>query len=263
MREQLVAWAGDCVVRGSVELGDGRLSDRVNELDVVTFYDVTLRSLRRRPRGQSRRAGGRARRAARHRGPWTSRRPGRRLRTVEERVTLELGPFEVTGNLHRPPHTHSLASLSRWAHFVPLTDALVGIRDRDDERVVQPVVLVNRGRIGKTRTHTVVPVFTDGPARPPPPRVPPRQNGRALAEPWLLEPSARPSPWLAFHLGIIMSSHPEMTTRCGGAWPWTIGDTTWAWMPSRRRSAAPRSKSSSSAPTCGSAEGSPWAASTV
>lgn len=169
MREQLVAWAGDCVVRGSVELGDGRLSDRVNELDVVTFYDVTLRSLDdghevnldelEVERGELHVIEVHGRRGD----------PARRLRTVEERVTLELGPFEVTGNLHRPPHTHSLASLSRWAHFVPLTDALVGIRDRDDERVVHPVVLVNRGRIGKTRTHTVVPVFTSEPPPSPAP----------------------------------------------------------------------------------------------
>ena len=44
VREQLVAWAGDCMVRGGVELGDGRLSDQVNELDVVTFFDATLRA---------------------------------------------------------------------------------------------------------------------------------------------------------------------------------------------------------------------------
>ena len=163
MREQLVAWAGDCMVRGSVELDEGRLSDRVNELDVVTFFDVTLRSF----------DDGRevivdeleVEHSELHVIEVRGRRgdPDRRLRTVEERVTLELGPFEVTGNLHRPPHTHALASLSRWAHFVPMTDALVGMRDRDDERVVQPVVLVNRERIGKTRTHTVVPVFADEP----------------------------------------------------------------------------------------------------
>jgi len=41
VREQLVAWAGDCVVRGVVELGDGRVSDQVNELDVVTFFDAS------------------------------------------------------------------------------------------------------------------------------------------------------------------------------------------------------------------------------
>ena len=111
MREQLVAWAGDCLVRGSVELGDGRLSDRVNELDVVTFFDVTLRGLDdghevtvdelEVERGELHVIEVQGRRGD----------PARRLRTVEERVTLELGPFEVTGNLHRPPHTHSLAAL--------------------------------------------------------------------------------------------------------------------------------------------------------
>ena len=45
MGEPLVAWAGDCMVRGVVELGDGRLSDQVNELDVVRFYAATLRAL--------------------------------------------------------------------------------------------------------------------------------------------------------------------------------------------------------------------------
>ena len=168
MREQLVAWAGDCMVRGSVELGEGRLSDRVNELDVVTFFDVTLAALGdghevnvdelEVERGELHVIEVRGRRGD----------PDRRLRTVEERVTLELGPFEVTGNLHRPPNTHSLAALRRWAHFVPMTDALVGMRDRDDDRVAQPVVLVNRERIGRTRTHTVIPVFADeSPPTPP------------------------------------------------------------------------------------------------
>jgi hypothetical protein len=157
VREQLVAWAGDCMVRGSVELGEGRLSDRVNELDVVTFFDVTLRAFDdghevnvdelEVERGELHVIEVRGRRGD----------PDRRLRTVEERVTLELGPFEVTGNLHRPPNTQSMAALSRWAHFVPMTDALVGMRDRDDDRILQPVVLVNRERIGKTRAHAVLP----------------------------------------------------------------------------------------------------------
>jgi len=45
MREQVVAWAGDCMVLGSVELEEGRLSDQLNEREVVTFYDAALRSL--------------------------------------------------------------------------------------------------------------------------------------------------------------------------------------------------------------------------
>jgi hypothetical protein len=42
MREALVAWAGDCRVRGEVDLGDGRLSDQVNDGDLLTFFGATL-----------------------------------------------------------------------------------------------------------------------------------------------------------------------------------------------------------------------------
>ena len=150
MREQMVAWAGDCIVRGSVELGEGRLSDQVNELDVVTFYDVTLRALDdgrevqmdelEVDRGELHVIEVRGRRGD----------PDRRLRTVEEPVTVELGPFVVSGNLHRPPHTQPLAALYRWTRFVPMTDAVVGLRDREGDRVMQEVVLVNRERISRT-----------------------------------------------------------------------------------------------------------------
>ena len=169
MREQLVAWSGDCLVRGSVELGDGRLSDQVNELDTVTFFDVTLHAFDdghevtvdelEVDRGELHVIEVRGRRGD----------PERRLRTVEERVTLELGPFVVTGNLHRPPNTQPLAALSRWTRFVPLTDAVVGLRDRDDDRVPQEVVLVNRGRITKTRPLVAIPIYADEPAPDPAP----------------------------------------------------------------------------------------------
>jgi hypothetical protein len=161
VREQLVAWAGDCMVRGSVELGEGRLSDQVNELDVVTFFDVTLRALDDGHEVSVDEL--EVDHAELHVIEVRGRRgdPDRRLRTVEERVTVELGPFEVTGNLHRPPNTQSMAALGRWAHFVPMTDALVGLRDHDEDRAFQPVVLVNRQRIGKTRAHLVMPVLAD------------------------------------------------------------------------------------------------------
>ncbi|HEY3336177.1 MAG TPA: hypothetical protein VGK16_13175, partial [Candidatus Limnocylindrales bacterium] len=45
MREPLVAWAADCRVRGEVDLADGRLSDQVNEGDLLTFFGATLEAL--------------------------------------------------------------------------------------------------------------------------------------------------------------------------------------------------------------------------
>ncbi len=165
MREQLVAWAGDCVVRGEVELGDGRLSDHINELDVMTFFDASLRAL---DDGHELNMGEleverhelHVIEVHGHRGD-----PLRRLRTVEERVTVELGPFIVTGNLHRPPSTQPLAALSRWSRFVPMTDAVVAMKGVMAEGVYKDVVLVNRERIARTEPIAVVPVFHAG-ARP-------------------------------------------------------------------------------------------------
>ena len=162
MGEPLVAWAGDCMVRGVVELGDGRLSDQVNELDVVTFYAATLRALDDGhevavdeldvDRGELHLIEVQGRRGD----------PVRRRRTVQERVTVELGPFVVTGNLHRPPSTQPLAALSSWARFVPMTDAVVSQRGRED-RVSRDVVLVNRERISKAVPLSAVPVYSNEP----------------------------------------------------------------------------------------------------
>jgi hypothetical protein len=162
VREQLVAWAGDCMVRGSVELEDGRLSDQLNDREVVTFYDVTLRSL----------DDGHevvldeleVERLELHLVPVQGRQgdPTKRIRTVEERVSLELGPYWVTGNLHRMPTAQALAALTRRTRFVPLTDAIVVMRDRpDDAPMHEEVVLINIDRIGKTETLSLVPVMDD------------------------------------------------------------------------------------------------------
>ena len=45
VREQLVAWAEDCRVQGEVDLDEGRLSDLVNERDIVVFFDASLVAL--------------------------------------------------------------------------------------------------------------------------------------------------------------------------------------------------------------------------
>lgn len=148
MGEPLVAWAEDCVVRGDVELDDGRLSDVVNTLDFVTFTTATLEALDDGRRVEVSEL--EVERRDLHLVEVTGRRgdPSRRLRTVEERVTLEVGPFTVTGNLHRPPNTQAMAALTRWARFVPVTDVTFrhGPGEAEHRR---DVLLVNRERIVK------------------------------------------------------------------------------------------------------------------
>ncbi len=88
--------------------------------------------------------------------------PTKRVRTVEERVTLEIGPYWVTGNLHRMPTTQALAALTKRTRFVPLTEAIVVMRDRPDEAPMEEeVVLVNLDRVGRTETISLVPVMAD------------------------------------------------------------------------------------------------------
>jgi hypothetical protein len=162
VREPLVAWAGDCMLRGDVELGEGRLSDQVNDLEVVTFYDATLQALDDGHEVAVDEV--EVERREIHLVEVNGRRgdPARRRRTVEERVMVEVGPFVVTGNLHRPPNTQPLAALSRWTRFVPMTDASLGLRDGSDPVSHLEVLLVNRDRIGKTEIIAVVPVYTTG-----------------------------------------------------------------------------------------------------
>jgi hypothetical protein len=149
VQEPLVAYAEDCVVRGRVELGDGRLSDAVNELDLITFHEASLEAL---DDGRIVRMGElEIERRDLHVIEVRGRRgdPSRRLRTVEERVILEIGPYVVTGNLHRPPHTQPLAALSRWTRFLPVTDAVLQVSpDAPGRR--EEVLLVNRDRIAKS-----------------------------------------------------------------------------------------------------------------
>jgi hypothetical protein len=163
VREALVAWAGDCVVRGTVDIGDGRLSDHVNDLDMLTFFDATLEALdggHRVDVGELE-----VERRELHLIEVNGRRgdPTRRLRTVEERVALEVGPFVVTGSLHRPPTSPSMSALSRRARFVPVTDVVIAVDGRDAEPMHQAVVLVNRDRIASSRFLASIPILPEEP----------------------------------------------------------------------------------------------------
>lgn len=168
MREPLVAWAGDCVVHGEVDLDDGRLSDQVNELDVVTFHGAVLRAIddgHEVSVGELEVERGELHviEVDGHGGD-----PARRLRTVEERVVVEVGPFRVTGNLHRPPSTAPMAALSRRNRFVPMTDAVLELREGASVPLPRAVVLLNRERITKWDVVAEVPgSFPPGAGRVP------------------------------------------------------------------------------------------------
>lgn len=150
MREPLVAWAGDCRLRGDVDLRDGRLSDQVNESDLLTFFGATLEALDDGHEVSVEEL--EVERRELHLIEVEGRQgdPIRRLRTILEPVRMEIGPFLVSGNLHRPPAAQPLAALTSWHRFVPLTDARIALADGSRPSIAKPVVLVNRERIRKT-----------------------------------------------------------------------------------------------------------------
>lgn len=152
MRESLVAWAEDCVLRGEVDLDDGRLSDVVNDLDVLTFREASLEALEdgRRLDVDELEVERRDLHLIEVRGRRGD--PVRRLRTVADRVVLEVGPYTVTGYIHRPPNTQPLAALARRSRFLPVTGAAFQVgRDGPERR--EEVILVNRDLI--TRSHAL------------------------------------------------------------------------------------------------------------
>lgn len=182
MREQLVAWAEDCRVRGDVVLGDGRLSDEINDQPLLTFFDATLEALD--DGHEVVRDELEVERNELHLVEVNGRRgdPARRLRTIPERARLELGPYTVTGELHRSPSTHAMAALAGWAHFVPVTGAVVSIAGRDGDPLSYEVVLVNRGRVRKYQPLDAVPVFADEIDGEPPSDAPPASDTQEARE---------------------------------------------------------------------------------
>jgi len=167
VREPLVAWAGDCVVRGSIDVDDGRLSDQVNNLELLTFFDATLEAL---DDGREVRMDEiEVERRELHLIAVMGRRgdPNRRLRTVEDRVALQVGPYVVTGNLHRSPSTQPLAALSSRSRFVPVTDALIEAGDTPSDPLHEDVILVNRDRISAWQPLAPIAIQPEAPSESP------------------------------------------------------------------------------------------------
>jgi len=124
----LDAYAADCRLSGRVDLGDSRLTDRLNATEELRIEDARLESLEdghvvetpemtvttdelcavvgSGPRGDA----------------------ARRLRTHATRVVVELGPYRVVGLVHGTPASDPLAAALRRAAWLPLTDATVTYR---------------------------------------------------------------------------------------------------------------------------------------
>jgi len=139
------AYAADCRLFGRADLGDGRLTDKLNATRELNIEGVRLESLddghavdadeitvttdelcavvASGPRGE----------------------PARRLHTHTTRVVVGLGPYVVVGLVHSTPASDPLSLALRRTAWLPLTEATVTYRRGLDEVTDEvETLIVNR-----------------------------------------------------------------------------------------------------------------------
>ena len=119
---KLVAYSGDCIVRGQVRLAGGRLTDQLNASPDLVVEDATLEAL------EDGRTVDVGLVTIPHEelylievvGPRGDRE--RRVQTVKQRLVAELGIYRVSHTLHTPPTMDPMAWLRRRGRYIPATD---------------------------------------------------------------------------------------------------------------------------------------------
>jgi hypothetical protein len=145
--EPFTAFAGDCIVRATVDLPEGqRLSDVLNDATSVALTKVQLEAL----------DDGRVvalddldlelNEVCAVVAPGTYRGSGsHRIRTRTARVEIQLGPYEVLGHLHGPTSGDPLLSVSRRKPMIPLTGATIAYELAGHTRMFDvDVIVINR-----------------------------------------------------------------------------------------------------------------------
>jgi hypothetical protein len=149
---RLVAYAGDCIVRGHVQLTASRLTDQLNAAPDLVIEGATLEAL---DDGRTVDVG---LMTVPHEelflievvGPRGDRE--RRVQTVKQRLVADLGIYRVSHTLHTPPTMDPMAWLRRRGRFVPTTECEVEltISGLPARRRVD-VLLINRDQVLSVR----------------------------------------------------------------------------------------------------------------
>ena len=146
MLVEFTAYAGDCLVRGTLAVPDGeRFTDFVNRqpeftitnAELVSYADghtVTLDEVSlvrddlfaidaREPRGET----------------------ARRIHTVPHRLEVRLGPYMVLGQLHTLPGGRPLVAIGQRSPMIPLTNATIAFNDDSGvEAMDVETLIINR-----------------------------------------------------------------------------------------------------------------------
>ena len=143
-----VAYAEDCVLSGRVRLSADRMTDLLNQHDEVQLVDVMVQRLRdagalEAKEVQVLREEIMFVHAAGPRGE-----AGRRRRTLQHPLAMQLGPYQVRGYLHALPGSPPLVSIRSREPMVPLTDAWIEYDDGSTHhRHHVGAIVVNRDHI--------------------------------------------------------------------------------------------------------------------
>jgi hypothetical protein len=159
-----IAYAGDCLLQGRLELPEGRLTDFLNATESLTLRDVVVQAhddghvvhldqlvVSRReifaieargPRGQTQ----------------------KRVRTRPSRMDFVLGPYRVLGQLHAPPGADPLSALARRMPLVPLTVATIAYKVGSETRLHDvETLIVNRDLVEWVRPQALDIAFENMP----------------------------------------------------------------------------------------------------
>jgi len=141
---EFVAYAEDCLLSGYIDLEAARLTDMLNEREELELVDVFVQDLAGRSRAVA------SITVARHEllmvhavGPRGDR--GRRTRTRQHPVAMQIGPYQVRGYLHALPGSDPIAGFRRRRPMVPLTEAWIEyVSGKTRQRRRVGTLIVNR-----------------------------------------------------------------------------------------------------------------------
>ena len=125
MQIRFAGYAGDCRVSATLDTTTRRLTDTLNESDVIVLRNAVLESLDDGHRVMRDRV--ELSRDELYAVEATDRSAGRsrRVHTVRHRMHVQLGPYGVLGELHTYPGIAALSSLAHRGAMVPLTRATI------------------------------------------------------------------------------------------------------------------------------------------
>jgi hypothetical protein len=145
---EFLAYGDDCVLAGTIRMGEGRLTDLLNEQQDYELFDVVVESLvdERRAAIAEIRVGRDELFLVHAAGPRGDE--DRRHRTRTHPVAIQAGPYHVRGYLHGLPSLDPVVTFGRREPMVPLTDAWIEfVEGGERERRRVGTVVVNRNRI--------------------------------------------------------------------------------------------------------------------